>query len=71
MADQQPDHFYYQTSPVPMIDPMKPEVGTLIFRLQDGQYHFSMSRQAFEQLALEIHEQLEQAPLPARGATLR
>jgi hypothetical protein len=69
MKDLEPDHFYYETQPIPLMDPAKPQVGTLIFRLRDGQHHFSMSRQAFEQLALEIREQLEQAPLPARGST--
>ena len=53
-----------------MIDPAKPEVGTLVFHLDDGQHYVSMSRQAFEQLALEIRVELERVPLPARGSTL-
>jgi len=68
MAEPKQNHFHYDVRPVPLVDPMNPEVGTLMFRLPDGQYYISMSRLAFEQLALEMREQLEQAPLPARGA---
>ena len=67
---EKPNHFHLNIRPVPMIDPAKPEVGTLVFHLDDGQHYVSMSRQAFEQLALEIRAELERAPLPARGSTL-
>jgi hypothetical protein len=66
MSKPKPDHFHYNIRPVPMVDPAKPEIATLIFRLNDGQHHFSMPRQAFEQLSQEILVELERVPLRSR-----
>jgi hypothetical protein len=68
MTNPKPDHFHYEAIAIPIIDPAMPETATLLFRLDDGQHHFSMSRQAFQLLALEMIAELERAPLPARGS---
>jgi hypothetical protein len=65
MPDPKEDHFY-NAVPISIVDPANPEIGCLLFRMPDGQYYYSMSRQAFEQLARDMLVQLEQAPLSAR-----
>lgn len=63
------DHFYQEVTAIAVIDPANPQVGTLMFRLPDGQHHYSMSRQAFERLSEEIRDECKRAPLPERGST--
>jgi hypothetical protein len=54
-------HFYRVDRAIPIVDPKNLQTGTLLFRTSDGLFHFSMPRQAFEQLAQEIPAELAKA----------